>query len=574
MTDQPNPELSHDPHLSKHQRCADLNKALELFNTALVTPTYYCIFCFATLVTDAVLFGFDVPVVDIITVVFGFLVICCGIVLLQISKIDPAELAQQVKLDRKATTLLSAVNKVEHVNENRFDGEQDDLDQNGELDLDSEKMRRRNLDLEDPGIDSVRGFVGLAGSIHRAVSARRSIQSRRRKASLLGGGRRPSGVDETGNLVYKDGRWTSRRPFDGLTTSGAQHDGLVRHQLYDAPMPPDAADRISQFTHSDNGLPSPSSATAPRNRLRSPTIGFEEEVIEHRYPRHGEKGDIVHQQHYPPPYLTAGQDSGNGGLRPSASNVSSASTRGAGRPSANSIIDAYGPDGIPTPTTPTAPSFSDPSSSSSVATTTIRPPPAMRQQHQNFSTFPVRSISSSSSDGGSGAGGVNNGTTSTATVQRGNNRSLTSMLTEHFASSTPDLSLDMSRLNAGLDGDRPNASGGPAKARSPTSNFFASVGRGISGHRTREGKTDDAELDRQERLGLVGQTADYDDNEFESTPRESVDSEATSRRLGYADGDSEDEEGEEEDHRHDKPRHRRYRDDDGDADDGMPMRRL
>lgn len=49
-----------------------LNKALELFNTALVTPTYYVIFTFSTLVTSVVLFqGLNAPVDDIITLVLG-----------------------------------------------------------------------------------------------------------------------------------------------------------------------------------------------------------------------------------------------------------------------------------------------------------------------------------------------------------------------------------------------------------------------------------------------------------------------------------------------------------------------
>ncbi|KAI5850607.1 magnesium transporter NIPA-domain-containing protein [Tricharina praecox] len=64
-----------------------LNKALNLFNAALVTPTYYVIFTSATIVTSAILFrGFKGTPASITTVVMGFLQICSGVVLLQLSK--------------------------------------------------------------------------------------------------------------------------------------------------------------------------------------------------------------------------------------------------------------------------------------------------------------------------------------------------------------------------------------------------------------------------------------------------------------------------------------------------------
>ncbi|KAI1874940.1 hypothetical protein JX265_003623 [Neoarthrinium moseri] len=64
-----------------------LNKALNLFNAAMVTPTYYVYFTSTTIITSAVLFqGFKGTPSSIITVVMGFLVICSGVVLLQLSK--------------------------------------------------------------------------------------------------------------------------------------------------------------------------------------------------------------------------------------------------------------------------------------------------------------------------------------------------------------------------------------------------------------------------------------------------------------------------------------------------------
>lgn len=64
-----------------------LNKALNLFNAALVTPTYYVFFTTATIITSAILFrGFKGTAVTITTVIMGFLQICTGVVLLQMSK--------------------------------------------------------------------------------------------------------------------------------------------------------------------------------------------------------------------------------------------------------------------------------------------------------------------------------------------------------------------------------------------------------------------------------------------------------------------------------------------------------
>ncbi|KAL9127638.1 MAG: hypothetical protein Q9217_003529 [Psora testacea] len=64
-----------------------LNKALNLFNAALVTPTYYVYFTSSTIITSAILFqGFKGTPTSIVTVVMGFFVICSGVVLLQLSK--------------------------------------------------------------------------------------------------------------------------------------------------------------------------------------------------------------------------------------------------------------------------------------------------------------------------------------------------------------------------------------------------------------------------------------------------------------------------------------------------------
>ena len=64
-----------------------MQKALNLFNAALVTPTYYVFFTSATIVTSAILFqGFKGTPIGITTVIMGFLQICAGVILLQLSK--------------------------------------------------------------------------------------------------------------------------------------------------------------------------------------------------------------------------------------------------------------------------------------------------------------------------------------------------------------------------------------------------------------------------------------------------------------------------------------------------------
>ncbi|SGY13614.1 BQ5605_C010g05914 [Microbotryum silenes-dioicae] len=214
-----------------------LNKALELFNTAMVTPTYYVLFTGCTLITASILNqGFEASPVDIVTVVMGFLVICCGIILLQLSKVDPVEVAE--KLDRRSTILFTGGRSRANT------------------------MQEKVLEMEEPGMDALRGSFGAFGSIHRAVSARRSM-------------RREPGFDP--NEVRR------RHGAPGAMGSGPQQSVPMRsYQLYDAPMPSDALDKIS--LHS-GGQPSPSAPFAQTERDRSPSITFSPADNVHRYAR-------------------------------------------------------------------------------------------------------------------------------------------------------------------------------------------------------------------------------------------------------------------------------------------------
>ncbi|EUC60651.1 magnesium transporter NIPA protein [Rhizoctonia solani AG-3 Rhs1AP] len=181
-----------------------LNVALALFNTAMVTPTYYVIFTFCTLVTSVILFrGFNATPTDIITVVMGFLVICAGITILQMSKVDPTTLSG---LDRKTTILLAA---------NRPTSDTEKGDSTG---------------MEEPGIDALRGSFGAIGSIIRARSiacSKGTVRSRRATHGHL--------RDDSGGM--------ERLPSVAY---------MKRHQLFDNPIPPlpeDAAERISMHSN-------------------------------------------------------------------------------------------------------------------------------------------------------------------------------------------------------------------------------------------------------------------------------------------------------------------------------------
>lgn len=83
-----------------------LNKALNLFNTAMVTPVYYVMFTSATLVASVILFqGFSASATSIMTVVMGFFVICAGVVLLQTSKRHDAAVAAALKKSKSSLSL-------------------------------------------------------------------------------------------------------------------------------------------------------------------------------------------------------------------------------------------------------------------------------------------------------------------------------------------------------------------------------------------------------------------------------------------------------------------------------------
>lgn len=163
-----------------------LNKALELFNTAAVTPTYYVLFTASTIITSVILSkGMHASPVAIVTIVFGFLTICAGITLLQLSKMDPEELQHQKGLDRKSSMLLSV------------------MEMGHELEKEQELTH-----IEDPGVDTIRGGMGIVGSLMRARTVRRAASQQTRPDSSL----------------------------EPLSTHLHVHEGIPRYQLYDRPV--------------------------------------------------------------------------------------------------------------------------------------------------------------------------------------------------------------------------------------------------------------------------------------------------------------------------------------------------
>ncbi|PWY99074.1 DUF803-domain-containing protein [Testicularia cyperi] len=277
-----------------------LNKALELFNTATVTPTYYVLFTGCTLITSIILQqGLEASPIDIVTLVMGFLVICSGIVLLQLSKIDPEELLEdRPGLDRNTTLLIRASHSVV-----------------------SHGEKAETSAYEDPGVDAVRGGMGIVGSMIRARSSRR--------LSSASSWRHHSAADE----------YTLRsRNNLPLTTHGV--GDIERYQLQDTPLSPRGMSR-------DN-----SAMTLPSPVRRETTISFASGADSpHGHHDPGAGRESIH--HTAPPISQFGAAAaGLQSIRESSQGSGKSSDIGAVR-SNNLYVDPY----APTNTSPLSPRF-------------------------------------------------------------------------------------------------------------------------------------------------------------------------------------------------------------------------
>lgn len=176
----------------------------------------------------------------------GFLVICLGITILQLSKVDPTQFKA---LDRRSTILLQAAR-------NRTEG-----------------MDEKSLSaIEDPGMDALRGSFGTIGSIVRARSAKRMSTSSRSAASL----RSRRGHQ---NLDIEQPPPLPSTPSSVAADQG-HYGGMKRHQLYDPPVPPGQVKtpEIPEIYMDQSDSPKPS---------KKQTIKFDTRDMVHSYHRTG-----------------------------------------------------------------------------------------------------------------------------------------------------------------------------------------------------------------------------------------------------------------------------------------------
>ncbi|TFK88647.1 DUF803-domain-containing protein [Polyporus arcularius HHB13444] len=274
-----------------------LNVALAMFNTAMVTPTYYVTFTFCTLVTSVILYqGLKASAAQIITIVLAFAVICTGITILQMTKVDPRSLTN---VDKHTTLLLEAARQevdplatreVElarvstrrsrpslqsrHIRSHTSTPDldtaavrsADDLeagplsDMGSYVDLAEEKWAIV-MKTEEPGIDSLRMTGGAIGTI---------IRARRRATALSAASETRSRLSSTGangsihshDMVRSATRRSSLSPnprpswFKALT--GGRRAEQSRSPARTASQLPDVSEKpqISVSTEEISGLPS------------------------------------------------------------------------------------------------------------------------------------------------------------------------------------------------------------------------------------------------------------------------------------------------------------------------------
>ena len=157
------------------------------------------------------------------------------------SKVDPEKL---VKLDRGSTLLLQAARA-----------------QAGTVD---EKI---GLGVENPGMDTLRGSFGAMGSIIRARTLKRMSQSSQNTTHLR---MRPTGA---------------AAPRDPFNADQLAYTGVLRHQLYDPPMP---RDDTSSLHESVLSLPT---------STKRPTIKFDSQDVVHSYKRPGTGDNTATHEH-------------------------------------------------------------------------------------------------------------------------------------------------------------------------------------------------------------------------------------------------------------------------------------
>jgi len=191
--------------------------------------------------------GLKASASQILTIVMAFVVICVGITILQMSKVDPTEFKT---LDRRSTILFQASRKHTEGVEEKYIST-----------------------VEEPGIDTLRGSFGTIGSIIRARSARRMSQS--------------SGISGNSSRLAAVGHGAPASSSSFAASNFNHYGGVQRHQLFDPPVPRGDVpenDAISLSSH-----PSTRKAT---------TIKFGEQDVVHSYHRGTTgKDDLATHEH-------------------------------------------------------------------------------------------------------------------------------------------------------------------------------------------------------------------------------------------------------------------------------------
>jgi len=225
-----------------------LNKALNLFNAALVTPTYYVYFTSSTIIASAVLFrGFHGTATQIADVIMGFLTICSGVVLLQLaksakdvpdSKVFAGELDQirtvaeqaEPEYEPRADTIRGGAGIVRAMSQIRTKRE-------------AEEAKRIHEERMEPiGEDDVVEWDGLRRRKTVSTnSAGGSVRRRKTEHPPLGMSQFPDDISEPDSEVHpgffgrigKSFRSTSRRqrghspvPMDSVTADKADHEEI------------------------------------------------------------------------------------------------------------------------------------------------------------------------------------------------------------------------------------------------------------------------------------------------------------------------------------------------------------
>lgn len=218
----------------------------------MVTPTYYVMFTFCTLVTSIILYqGLKASAGQIITIALAFLVICTGIFVLQMSKTDPKKLSI---LGRRATRLLEAARSSE-------------VKPQGAEDVDMEKDETKLIEsTEEPGMDAMAGrFGGVGGTIVRA-RRRKSITERARSRSR-------ASTNTSAQSVLLDGM----RSDHSLNTNGHANggfDGLPFKNVGNGNVSPPAG--AQYFAASNEGLVTSPMGTPITDQGRSTSVHFQE----------------------------------------------------------------------------------------------------------------------------------------------------------------------------------------------------------------------------------------------------------------------------------------------------------